>query len=137
MKGRTAWILLVPLIAALGLAAFFALRPQKKAPPLTRFEEQVRKLPMPPPPAIEIPPVQLPPVQTQPLLLAPPPRERLVITPQEIPIQNNATIDFSIGAPVMRSDGPDKEAMEHALREMADATKDITFPPAPKRETPR
>lgn len=142
MKGRTAWILIVPIIAALGVAAFFALRPQPTKPPLTRFQEQVRKIPIPPAPAIEVPPVQLTPVQLQPvqlppLRLPPPPREPLVITQQVIPIQNNATIDFSIGAPVVRSDGADKEALERSLREMADATKDISFPPTPKKEEPR
>jgi len=47
----------------------------------------------------------------------------------EIPIQNGATIDFSFGAPVVRSGGADDRALEQALQEMADATKNVEFPP--------
>ena len=51
----------------------------------------------------------------------------------EVPIQDGATIDFSIGAPVVRSGGPDTEALDRALKEMADATKNVTFPPPPPK----
>ena len=47
----------------------------------------------------------------------------------EIPIQHAATIDFSIGAPVVRSGGEDQEALDRALQAMAEATKDTKFPP--------
>ena len=50
----------------------------------------------------------------------------------EVPIQDTATIDFSIGAPVVRSGGKDQEALDKALKEMAEATKDVSFPPTKK-----
>lgn len=51
-----------------------------------------------------------------------------------IPIQDRATIDFSIGAPVVRSGGSDAEVLEKALRQMEEATKNISFPPSAPRE---
>lgn len=47
----------------------------------------------------------------------------------EVPIQDGATIDFSIGAPVVRSGGDDQLAIEKALKEMEAATKDTKFAP--------
>jgi hypothetical protein len=47
----------------------------------------------------------------------------------EVPIQDGATIDFSIGAPVVRSGGDDTKALEKALKEMEAATKDTKFAP--------
>lgn len=49
--------------------------------------------------------------------------------PMVVPIQDGATIDFSIGAPVVRSQGDDKAALDRALREMAEATKNTKFEP--------
>ena len=42
----------------------------------------------------------------------------------EVPIQNQATIDFSTGAPVVRTHGKDQDALEKALKEMSDVIKD-------------
>jgi hypothetical protein len=50
------------------------------------------------------------------------------LKPPEIPIQHGATIDFSIGAPVMRSGGEDDAALKKALKEMEEATRHIEFP---------
>jgi hypothetical protein len=50
------------------------------------------------------------------------------LKPPEIPIQNGATLDFSIGAPVVRSGGADDAALNKALKEMEEATKNIEFP---------
>jgi hypothetical protein len=47
----------------------------------------------------------------------------------EVPIRNGATIDFSFGAPHVRSQGEDQVALDKALKEMAEATKDVQFPP--------
>ncbi len=76
-----------------------------------------------PPPVVTVPPIALPPVA----MLPPPPR----LAPEMVvPIQDRATIDFSIGAPVVRSGGSDSEILERALRQMEEATKDMTFPPS-------
>ncbi len=50
------------------------------------------------------------------------------LKPPDIPIQNASTIDFSTGAPVVRSGGADDAALDKALKEMAEATKNIEFP---------
>ena len=47
----------------------------------------------------------------------------------EVPIHNGATIDFSFGAAQVKSGGDDQAALDRALREMAEATKDTTFTP--------
>jgi hypothetical protein len=43
------------------------------------------------------------------------------------------TIDFSTGAPMVKGFGKDQEALDKALKEMAEATKDVKFAP-PKKE---
>jgi hypothetical protein len=48
----------------------------------------------------------------------------------EVPIQDGATIDFSFDGPVVKSGGEDQAALDRALREMAEATKDTKFPPS-------
>ena len=59
---------------------------------------------------------------------------RLAAPPPEVPIQDGATLDFSIGAPVVRSGGADTEALARALKEMEEATKNATFEPrAPEK----
>jgi hypothetical protein len=42
----------------------------------------------------------------------------------EVPIQNQATIDFSTGAPVIKMHGKDQDALDAALKEMAEVVKD-------------
>ncbi|MND07790.1 hypothetical protein D3C83_300180 [compost metagenome] len=42
----------------------------------------------------------------------------------EVPIQDQATIDFSTGAPVVRRHGKDQDALESALKEISDVLKD-------------
>jgi hypothetical protein len=48
-----------------------------------------------------------------------------------VPIQHGATIDFSTGSPMVKMQGKDQEALDKALKEIAEATKDVTFPPSP------
>jgi hypothetical protein len=43
--------------------------------------------------------------------------------PPEVPIQNGATIDFSTGAPVIKMQGKDQEALDAALKEIDEALK--------------
>ena len=45
----------------------------------------------------------------------------------DVPIQNQATIDFSTGAPVVRTGGKDQDALDKALKEMSDVLKDAKF----------
>jgi hypothetical protein len=51
-------------------------------------------------------------------------RSESVPTQPEVPIQNQATIDFSTGAPVVRTHGEDQDALESALQEISDVLKD-------------
>jgi hypothetical protein len=46
------------------------------------------------------------------------------------------TIDFSSGKPVISDSPEDRAAIEKALREIADATRDVTFTADPKTATP-
>lgn len=134
MKRRALLLLLLPIIALLAFLYFrwreAQLQPAREV--LTETPTRRPSRPPPPPPQAalvtvappnmtEVPPIRLP--RVQPRLVAP--------RPQEIPIIDGATIDFSIGAPVVRSTGQDAEALDRALREMAEATKNLTFgPPA-------
>lgn len=95
-----------------------------------RLTEEYRPLEVEPPPLpepkIEMPNVPLPlPSAVSGSFAKRDDRQPLKL---EVPIQDGATIDFSIGAPVVRSQGDDKAALEKALKEMADATKDVQFP---------
>lgn len=138
MSRRTLGFLLVPLLFSAGVALYFYLNPPPKPKPArTRVEELVRQIPVPPPPVINVPPPELPLAKMEPLRLPPPAREQIVPTKLIIPIQDGATIDYSPGAPLLRQDGPDKAAIERAMREMNEATKDITFTPRPAQEPRR
>ena len=84
----------------------------------------------------QIPPPPLPEIRMPALPLPPPPsvagavrRDDSAPATLEVPIQNGATIDFSTGAAHVRMQGADKEALDRALRDMTDATKDTRFPP--------
>lgn len=85
--------------------------------------------PVPPPP-IEAPVVAIPPL---PAILPPPlpvPTARTldpVPGRPEIPIQSGATIDFSTGYPNVRVQGKDQEALDAALKEIAEAEKRTGF----------
>ena len=48
----------------------------------------------------------------------------------EVPIEDGKTIDFTGGVPVVKDSASEKAAMDRALKEMADATKNVTFPPS-------
>ena len=55
------------------------------------------------------------------------------IMPPEVPIEDGKTIDFSKGKAEVRNTAEDQAAMDAALKEMEEATKDITFEPSPKQ----
>jgi hypothetical protein len=86
-----------------------------------------------PPSAVPVVAVQ-PPVMTPRVIAAPPVQipalPRRIALELATPIQDRATIDFSIGAPVVRSGGSDAEVLDKALRQMEEATKTISFPPS-------
>lgn len=140
MKSRIIWAVVV--LAALAGFYYTTIHPMRTPAPDAGFARKLQRLRDAPPP--EIPPPPLPePVMSMPAIAPPPLDQPLVLPPvarresrqpmkMDVPIQNNATIDFSIGAPVVRSGGKDQEAIDKALREMAEATKDVTFPPTKK-----
>lgn len=140
MKSRIIWAVVV--LAALAGFYYTTIHPMRTPAPDAGFARKLQRLREAPPP--QIPPPPLPePVMSMPAIAPPPLNQPIVLPPvarredrkpmkMEVPIQNNATIDFSIGAPVVRAGGKDQEAIDKAIREMAEATKDVTFPATKK-----
>lgn len=139
MKTRIAFLLLV--IAAVVGFYYSTIRPTltPAQPALNRRLIQDYRPPEIPPPQLPQPKIEMP---TLPLPIPgsvrPTPEQAAAIrredrTPlrMEVPIQNGATIDLSFGAPHVRSQGDDQVALDKALKEMAEATKDVQFPPSP------
>lgn len=139
MKSRLLWLAVV--LVAIGGFYYTTIRPTLNPAPVQlnrRLMKEIRPLEIPPPPLpepkLEIPTIPLP----APEAFRPPApvlatqRENADTARQFVPIQDGATIDFSIGAPVIRSQADDKAAIEKALKEMTEATKDVTFPPTKK-----
>ena len=131
MKSRLVWAAVI--VAAIAGFYFATIRPALRETPAKPDHRRINRdfaTSFQPPP---IPPPPLPEVKMPSLNLLPPPvatrREDPVPAPLEVPIQNGATIDFSTGAPHVRMQGKDKEALDRALRDMADATKETAFPP--------
>jgi hypothetical protein len=130
MKTRLLWVAVV-LAACAGF--YFAMIKPALAPPPTAKIEALKKLRPPPP----IPPPELPqPVIAQPVIplpeIKPPPLPVVRNDPpmqQVVPIQDGATLDFSYGAPQVKVQGKDADELAKALKEMAEATKDVTFQP--------
>ncbi len=54
---------------------------------------------------------------------------------KEVPIEDGKTIDFSKGSAEIRATPVDQAAIDAALKEMQEATKDIRFE-APAKQTP-
>ncbi len=134
MKSRLIW-------GAVLLAAFAAFYYVTIRPAITPMPERSRgpvggRTPLVPErPSFALPESMLNATIPTPVFPTPPEVKFRVEPPalkMEVPIQNGATIDFSIGAPVVRSGGEDTLAIEKALKEMEAATKDTKFAP-PKR----
>jgi hypothetical protein len=133
MKSRIIWIAVV-LLAAAGFY-FVTIRPasQGTAERVNRREVNRAfkdfKMPEIPPPKLPelviATPTILPPTRPAPIVA---PRNDPVPGPLEVPIQDGATIDFSQGAAMVRVQGKDQEALDRALKEMAEAAKNVTFP---------
>ena len=77
----------------------------------------------------------LPPVATRTLAPEPPAK------PVDLTKHDGETIDFSSGKPMVKNTPEDKAALEAGIRDIADATKDVTFgptpPPAPAQPAPK
>ncbi len=137
MKSRLIWAAVV-LAAAVGFY-FVTIRPamRDEAPRVNRrqLDRAFKDFKMP-----EITPPRLPEVVVTTPTIPPPSIARPIVAPRndpvpgplEVPIQDGATIDFSLGAPMVKRQGKDQEALDRALKDMADATKDVTFPPSKK-----
>jgi hypothetical protein len=122
MKTRLLWI----LILSVGCTALYfgIVRPEVTSIPqdLRDTLDDLKPPPLPPlePPVLVIPET---PSLTLPAILAPQRLDAIAPRP-EVPIQNQATIDFSTGAPVVRRHGKDQDALESALKEMSEVLKD-------------
>ena len=123
MKTRLLWA----LILSVGITALYfgIARPHISTIP-KEILDPMADLKPPAPPPIEPPTLVIPeiPTLTLPAVRAAP-RSDPILGRSEVPIQNQATIDFSTGAPVVRRHGKDQEALEAALKEMAEVTKDV------------
>jgi hypothetical protein len=64
-------------------------------------------------------------------------RSRPAVAPAAKPIDltkhDGAAIDFSSGRPVVKDTPADRAAVAQAVKEMDEATKDVTFEPAPPK----
>lgn len=60
-----------------------------------------------------------------------PPNEPVVLGTKTT---ENKTIDFSSGQPVVKDSAEDKAAIDAALKEMAEASKGVTFEPTPPKK---
>lgn len=136
MKSRIIWLVVV--FAAMAGFYVSTIKPllQPTAPRVNRrmireFQTPELLIPQVSPPEVTIPTISLPPVRLPAFVVS----ERRVLDPNSpvVPIQDRATIDFSVGSPVVRAQAEDQAAMDKALREMNEAVKDITFEPKEKK----
>jgi len=121
MKNRLLWA----LILSVGLTALYCgiMRPHVSTIP-KEILEPMADLKPPALPPIELPALVIPEIPTiKPPVVSSQTRSDPILVRPEVPIQNQATIDFSIGAPVVRVDGKDQDALEAALKEMAEVVK--------------
>ena len=122
MKTRLLWT----LILGVGLTAlYFGITQPHVSTLPSEVHENIDNLKPPTPPPLELPELVIPETPTLTLPLIPPvTRPDPIPGPPEVPIQNQATIDFSTGAPVIRTHGKDKDALESALKEMSEVLQD-------------
>ena len=134
MKSRIIWAAVV--LAAIVGFYFTTIRPASQGPgprlDRRKINRDFKAPEIAPPPLPEVviaTPTIAPPVLPIPIVA---PRNDPVPGPLEVPIQHGATLDFSTGTAMVKRQGKDQEAMDRALKEMAEATKNTTFPPAKK-----
>lgn len=126
MKTRLLWL---AILAVGSTALYFGIT----QPPVSSIPKEVRDpladlRPAAPPP-LELPALAIPPLPVIAIPPLPVPAARRDPSPSrpEVPIQNNATIDFSTGYPHVRAHGKDQDALDAALREIADVEKRTGF----------
>ena len=121
MKTRLLWT----LILGVGLTALFFGITQPHVSLLPSEVRNIEDLKPPILPPLEPPPLVIPETPTLSLPVFTPSVRVDPIPPRpEVPIQDRATIDFSTGAPVVRTHGKDQDALERALREISEVLKD-------------
>ena len=120
MKTRLLWT----LILSVGIAALYCglVRPQVSSIP-KEVRDPIADLKPAPPPPLEPPALVIPEIPTRIPPIRPLSRNDPILDRPEVPIQNQATIDFSTGAPMVRVHGKDQDALDAALKEMAEVTK--------------
>ena len=120
MKTRLLWT----LILSVGIAALYCglVRPQVSSIP-KEVRDPIADLKPAPPPPLEPPALVIPEIPTLIPPIRPLSRNDPILDRPEVPIQNQATIDFSTGAPMVRVHGKDQDALDAALKEMAEVTK--------------
>lgn len=136
MKSRIIWALV--LVAALAGFYYATIRPAWEPAParLPRkplIKEFIPPEIAPPPlpqPVVAIPVIALPPLPAAASAALPPP-VRIRPRSPDVPIQNGVTLDFSYGTAQVKTQGEDQAALDRALKEIAEATKDTVFAPAP------
>lgn len=136
MKTRLLWLAVV--IAACAGFYFAMVKPalEPNLPSVTIEDLKKMRPPPPlPPPTLPAPVISepvIPPPQLPPPVVLPPVVRNSVAEKPVVPIQNGVTIDFSYGGPQIKNQGKDAEALDAALKEMAEATKNIQIvsPPA-------
>jgi hypothetical protein len=122
MKNRLLWA----LILSVGITALYfgIARPHVSSIPKEMLDPMAELKP-PALPPIELPALVIPEIPAiKPPVVSSQTRSDPILGRPEVPIQNQATIDFSTGAPVVRVHGKDQDALEAALKEMAEVTKD-------------
>lgn len=108
-------VLLALLVGAMGFVLWYVI------------DRRAKNRAAPPPAARHLAP-EPPPADTQTVL---PPNEPVVLGTPET---ERKTIDFSSGQPVVKDSPEDQAALEAALKDIAEASKGVTFEPAPKTE---
>lgn len=110
-------VLLLLLVGAMGFVLWYVI------------DRRAKNRAAPPPPVRHLAP-EPPPAGTQTVL---PPGEPVVLG---TPATERKTIDFSSGQPVVKDSPEDQAALEAALRDIAEATKGVTFEATPKPAEP-
>lgn len=126
MKSRLLWLAIVALGAT---ALYFRLvQPHVSTIP-SEIRDATADLKPAAPPPLEPPVLEVPPLPEikPPSLVQPAARMDPIPPKPEVPIQNNATIDFSTGSPIVKTHGKDKEALDAAIREIEEAAKNTRF----------
>jgi hypothetical protein len=140
-------ILVILLLCGMASVLWYVLdRRARLLAPATVVATPARAVPASPvgqistPPAGSAPaalPVKVPASSGDPVAPAVAVSKSTVATPVDLSQQDGKTIDFSTGHPVVKQTAEDKAALDAGLKDIADATKGVTFdPPAKPPEPP-